>query len=38
MSKSRPYYTLQSDDYTATSMNNINNNYNSSTKFDGMNT
>ena len=38
MSKSRPYYTLQSDDYTATSMNNINNNFNSSTKFDGMNT
>ena len=38
MSKSQPYYTLQSDDYTATSMNNINNNYNSSTKFDGMNT
>lgn len=38
MSKSRPYYTLQSDDYTATSMNNINNNNNSSTKFDGMNT
>ena len=38
MSKSQPYYTLQSDDYTATSMNNINNNNNSSTKFDGMNT
>ena len=38
MSKSQPYYTLQSDDYTATSMNNINNNFNSSTKFDGMNT
>ena len=38
MSKSQPYYTLQSDDYTATSMNNINNNFNSSTKFDDMNT
>ena len=38
MSKSQPYYTLQSDDYTAASMNNINNNFNSSTKFDGMNT